>query len=150
MGSGLFEQVRATARRLMDFEDRRGPRLRWGQKGTAGWWYIPKGGATYWVRQGKHPAMIRGHYYVPGHWYPIVPPKEHWPSRNAFNGIAGHTPMTSVVPDDVRTAAQADLYERQPGEPSARSEVYRSRRERAIGFAEPRAGIRVTHRKPSR
>lgn len=130
-GTAMVEKIKATARQLMDMEDRRGPRLRWGEKGTAGWWYIPRGGAVYWVKREAKPTWIRNYYYIPSSWAPVTPPRESWPAWNSYHGIAGKTKLSTVIPDDVWKAAQGTaVYKRQGEDRSARNEEMNTRRTR--------------------
>jgi len=135
-GSKAIEAVKATGRRLAGMEDRTGPRLRWGEKGTRGWWYVPRGsavkGAPYWVRRQPQPTVIGEYYYRPDRWYPVVPPREMWPHRGAYNGIPGQTGLSSAVPSDVWQAAQSDaMHTRSWEDPSPRVETLNWRRTRA-------------------
>jgi hypothetical protein len=143
-------QLKATARRLAGMEDRVDERLRWGEQ-TKGHWYMVKG-SRYWVKQDSKPGWHNGFYYKPGQTWPVVPPSDTWESRDSYHGIPGQTPMSSVVPDDVRTAAQ--MYKedrtgkrdvRHGADRTAKSEAFERRKSRA-GHGTGSDGVRQSKR----
>jgi hypothetical protein len=161
-GKRAITALKALGRKLAAGQDRTGQRLRVGQKATDGWWYIPDGstaveeirrrgrqtGAPYWVRRTKEPRMIGQYWYRTDFWGPVVPPREHWTSRDQYHGIPKQTPLSSQVPDDVWRAAQADaIYTRDSSDPSARSESF-GRRQRRSGthpdYPTRARGLKVT------
>lgn len=98
-------RLQKTAQRESEMVDRVDTRLRFGTA-TNGWWFIPPrgGGKHNWVRQKDEWTKIRGYWYKPGTWTPVVPPRSEWASRHEYPAPSG-TPMTSVIPDDVWEAA---------------------------------------------
>jgi hypothetical protein len=134
-----------------NMNDRVGKRLRWGRE-TDGWWYLVKG-SRWWMRQEDKPGWHNGFYYIPGRWYPVVPPREFWGSRTSYNGQPGRTGMTSVVPDDILKAAYTtprDLVgKRDSSDPSIKTEQFRRTRERA-GEGDTRLGLRASKTRPAR
>lgn len=144
-GSKRVRELKQTARYAMEMEDRRGPRLRWGQAGTEGWWYIPKGGAVYWVRRQSQPTTIRNHYYIPSSPWPVVPPRSQWGPYDRYNGIPGKTGMSSVVPDDVWGAAHNAKSLGYDRGQSQRTDAFDRRKLRAgVSTELKRPGLRTT------
>lgn len=139
-GSARTRAIKSTAAEKNDLEDRRDARLRWGSKALAGVWFMPKG-PSYWVPRGKHPETIRGNYYIPSSPWPTTPPRKDWPAWNSYSGIAGQTPLSRLVPDDIWQAGQGKLGPG-PGE-SSRKDVQTARRRAALGpgDAPPKKGV---------
>lgn len=119
-------ELRKAGAKAEIYEDRRDKRLRFGEE-SHGWWYMTKG-RDYWVREGKKPEMINGFLYKPG---------QRFPHRNISEQPGGQVwvSATSVVPDDIRAAAQT-----YPGD--SKTETQRTR----AGVANTRA---VARRKPT-
>jgi|tagenome__1003787_1003787.scaffolds.fasta_scaffold20971576_3 hypothetical protein len=106
--AGAAQKLRVMAHRLAGSErERTGPRLRWGAKGTAGWWYVPQGPGPYWVRRTATSMWIRGHYYVPDHWGPVVGPGQL--DRREGRIRVGQPMSQPEVPVDVWNAAKHDV-----------------------------------------
>lgn len=148
-GNRAAEAVKAIARRLAPGDGRSGPRLRWGHKGTKDWWYIPKGGMTYWVERGTEPTWIRGYYYLPTHWGPVVGPGQ----SKDYYGVHVGSPISwedddpegrhGGVPRDVHLAAKHDtIHGRNVEDPSARGAAFGARRRRTGAETAPKKGVR--------
>jgi hypothetical protein len=130
-----IEKIKREARRQEDLNDRIGPRLRWGWKGTEGWWFLPKG-RHYWIKRQDKPGWHQGYYFHPKHWAPVVPPRAEWNNpeskmRHEFHGPAG-TPGAAdeLIPWDVKDAAGIMVGLRYHDDESAREEQYNSRTRR--------------------
>jgi hypothetical protein len=134
-GQRKVAELKATARHKATMEDRAGQRLRWGEQ-IKGHWYMVKG-SQYWVKQDSKPGWHNGYYYMPGKWHPVVPPRADWSTRTSYAGPPG-TPLTSVVPDDVRLATSMYKEERtgrrmigRGGDRTARGTQFEKRKARA-------------------
>lgn len=143
-GRARRAEIAATGRAKNDLEDRSDERLRWGSKGVKNVWYLITG-PRYWIPQGKEPAWHRNHYYVPGRPWPVVPPRDTWPSARSYNGIPGQSSLSHLVPDDVLAAAGFENAGA-TDEPSARVDAHKARRsvKEGTGDMRPRAGRKVT------
>jgi len=133
-GLRALVELRTWARRAVNMEDRTGPPLRYGSAGVAGWWYMVKG-PKRWIRREHRPGWHHGYYYSPRWWMPVVPPRDSWEGPHSYHGIPGQTPLSHVVPDQVRAAAQLEPEEltgrRTSGDGSALVDAWRVRARRA-------------------
>lgn len=140
--SAEVRDIKTTAARRNDMEDRRDERLRWGPAAVAKVWFMPTG-PSYWVPRGSSPTTIRGNYYIPTSPWPIVPPRSTWPRYDSYSGVAGRSVLSQLVPTDIWRAA-AGTSRRDPGE-SPRKEINTGRRRRTTdALNEPPAKKGVT------
>jgi hypothetical protein len=140
--TGRYAAIKRDARRQADLVDRVDKRLKWGSQ-TNGWWFIPPqaGGKYNWVRRENHPTVIRGFHYKPNSWGPVTGPQNPGLLDERGRPVAPHgTPMSGVVPMDVRMAAQT--FGRSM-DPSTRAEKFVSRQRAALDYGGPTGRSKV-------